>query len=64
MCMCLSVCLFSEGEANVTFDNSLMSVSEDDEMTMLCASLLLTDGFTLETTITADFAVDLGDAGI
>ena len=63
MNVCVSVCVFSEGEANVTFGNSLMSVSEDDGMTMLCSNLLLTDGFTLETTVTAEFAVDLGDTG-
>ena len=58
------VCVFSESEANVTFDDSLTSVSEDDGMTMLCASLLLTDGFTLETIVTADFAVNPEDTGM
>ena len=55
--------IFSEGEANVTFDSDQTSVSEDAGSTQICASLSLTSGFTLETTITADFEVDPGDTG-
>ena len=62
MCVCLF--LFSEDEASVSFDDSLTSVSEDAGMTMLCASLSLTAGFTLETTITADFVVNDVTTGI
>ena len=62
VCVCVCVCT-SEGEANVTLDESEVSVFEDVGSAMLCASLSLTDGFTLETTIIADFNVDIGDTG-
>ena len=67
MCVCVCVCVCvctSEGEANVTLDESEVSVFEDAGSAMFCcASLTLTDGFTLETTIIADFNVDIGDTG-
>ena len=55
--------MVSESEANVTFDDSLSSVSEDAGTTMLCANLSLTDGFTLETTIMASFVTDPFETG-
>ena len=63
--MVVSHCIYniSESEANVTFDSDQTSVSEDAGSTQICASLALTSGFTLETTITADFEVDSGDTG-
>jgi hypothetical protein len=54
---------YTEGEASVMFDSDLTSVSEDAGSTQFCASLSLTSGFTLQTTIIADFEVDPGNTG-
>ena len=59
------VVLFTEDEASVSFDEAMISVDEDvaSGTFMFCATLTLSDGFTLDTNIIAPFTIDETSTG-
>ena len=53
-----------EDEATVAMDVANIEIDEDEGPTMFCASLSLTSGFSLQTSIIVPFIVDYGLTGM